>query len=529
MRYTVPIAAEKALELLDEPPLFVHYAPKGGINGFSTATRDRRRPDVLWLNDNAGGARPWANCGTRHCVHIASRAEESAGAFECGEDRSLVVLPHTVSLRRLVTAMEEAFAFYNAWSGDLLDILRRGGDWDELVEAGHRMLQNPMILYNRSMRILAYTVHDGSEDALWTDTVREGVARADSPSRSEDLLRFVTEVERHDAPFRFEGEGMSDPFWCAPVRVGENACGMVNVVEYHKPLSPGDQDLLRHFAEYVAIAMQCSQVSVPMPDNLPRQLMLDLLDGDIPSMDRLNTRLIAVDWAALSCFRSVCLRSELPFLTGEQWRSNYNQLMALSLNGLQAIIDRGEPCIALLLTAVAPDRFDRALEILRQFCAMNHLRAGISDVYMSLLDTPRYFRQAEVALEIGEQSMCFYEQARYGRMLRHLRRHPYLEDLMHPAIVTLLKQGEKEKKDYLQTLYVLISHGFNQVEAAGELGIHRMTLAYRLKRIQEMTGLRLSDPEQVFHVTISLKLLQSIDEEKRNPPRLERVMGDRPH
>ena len=529
MRYTVSMVTEKALELLDTEPLYMQLARQSDINGFSTFTKEQRRQDILWLNDNSGSVHPYASCAARHCFYIASRAEEASELPTCEEGRSLIILPHTVQLRRLVIVMEQCFAFYNTWSNVLLDIIRRGGDWYELIGEGHRIFGNPMVIFNRSMRIMAYTMEDGTTDALWRDTVQAGVVRVDTQCGSEDMMRLCSEVERHDAPFRFEGEGMSDPFWCAPVRVGENACGMVNVVEFHRPLSPGQQDLLRCFAEYVSIAMQCSQNGVSMPDNLPRQLMLDLLNGEIPSPDRLSTRLIAVDWAPLRCFRSVCLRSELPFLTGEQWRSNYNQLMALSLNGLQAIIDRGEPCIALLLTAVAPDRFDRALEILRQFCAMNHLRAGISDVYMSLLDTPRYFRQAEVALEMGERSVCFYEQARYGRMLRHLRRHPYLEDLMHPAIVTLLKQGEKEKKDYLQTLYILISHGFNQVEAAGELGIHRMTLAYRLKRIQEMTGLRLSDPEQVFHVTISLKLLQSIDEEKRNPPRLERVMGDRPH
>ena len=55
MRYTVPIVAERALSLLGVSPLYAHYAPDAAIFGFSTATRDRRRPDILWLNDNSGG------------------------------------------------------------------------------------------------------------------------------------------------------------------------------------------------------------------------------------------------------------------------------------------------------------------------------------------------------------------------------------------------------------------------------------------------------------------------------------------
>ena len=508
MRYTVAIAVEKALELLGVEPLQLQYAPKGDINGFSTATRERRRQDILWLNDNAGGARPYAACGARHCVHIASRAEEAAGPLACEPDRSLIVLPHTVQLRRLVTAMEQCFAIYNAWGDALLDIVCRDGDWYALLEEGHRILQNPMIIYNRSMRVLAYTTGDGTNDALWTDTVRAGAARVDSPNRSADLMRFLAEVERHDAPFCFEGVDMSEPFWSAPVRIGGKTRGMVNVVEFHGPLSAGGRDLLRFFSEFVAIRMQRTDVAALVPDAVPRQLMLDLIGGEITSRDRLDARLIAVDWTAQRHFRFACLRAGLPFLSGEQWQANYAQLATLGLNGLVAMVDRAEPGIGILLTAPSPDRFARAMDVIEQFCAMNHLRAGVSDVYDDLMETPRFFRQAEVALELEDGMVCLYEQARYGRLLRHLRRHAYREDLMHPAVAFLASQDEAEGTEYIRTLRALLSHAFNQLETAEALGIHRTTLAYRLRRVQELTGLQLDDPRQAFHTAVSLKLMR---------------------
>lgn len=514
MRYTVPIAVEKALEILGVEPLYLHYGEPCDINGFSTATRERRRQDILWLNDNSAGSRPYVACGARHCIYITSRAEEAGALPTCEPDRSLIVLPHTIPLRRLVMAMEQCFAFYNAWSDALLDIVRRGGDWFELIEEGHRVIGNPMIIYNRSMRILAYTVNDGTRDAIWSDTVKAGVARVDSPQRSEDLMQFIARVEQSDKPFSFRGEGMSEPFWSAPVRIGDRPCGMVNTVEFHHPLSPGERDLLRFFAEYVAVGMQRSNAAMLMPDALPRQFVLDLIEGNIPSHDRLNTRLIAVEWNALRCFRFICMRSSLPFLSGEQWRNIYNQLLSLGLNTPMAMLDRAEPAIGLLLTAPAPERFSRRLETLRQFCAMHNLRAGISDIYGDLLETPRFFRQAEVALELVDGDFCPYEQARYRRMLRHLRNHPRREDLMHPAVARIIARADKEGAEYLQTLHALINHAFNQVEAAEALGIHRTTLAYRLRRIQELTGLRLDDPGQVFHVAVSLKLLQDDERER---------------
>ncbi|MBQ6123170.1 MAG: helix-turn-helix domain-containing protein, partial [Clostridia bacterium] len=46
------------------------------------------------------------------------------------------------------------------------------------------------------------------------------------------------------------------------------------------------------------------------------------------------------------------------------------------------------------------------------------------------------------------------------------------------------------------------------METANALGIHRTTLAYRLRRAQELTGLDLTDAKQVFHVAVSLELME---------------------
>ena len=93
-------------------------------------------------------------------------------------------------------------------------------------------------------------------------------------------------------------------------------------------------------------------------------------------------------------------------------------------------------------------------------------------------------------------------------MLRHLRAHPYRDDLTHPAMSRLAEMDRTEGTDYIPTLRALIQHSFNQMETANVLGIHRTTLAYRLRRMQELTGLDLADARQVFHVAVSLKLME---------------------
>ena len=507
MRYTAAIVVEKVIKVLDIKPVAQQYAEENAVIGFSVSPRDFRKQDILYIQDNSGGAHPYRQGSVKHCLYIASRPEEQGELPRCDPDRSLIVLPHTVKLRSLVTALEACFAFYNQWNDRLLSLVRGGEDWNALLEEGHRVLQNPMIIYNRSMRILAYTAQDGTGESMWADTVREGMVRADSVQRSQDLMEFLAQVEKHDAPFRFQGPGMSVPFWSAPVQVDGMRRGMVNVVEHHRPLSPGDRDLLRFFSEFVAIKMRQTELTTPMPDAVPRQFMQDLLAGSFTSRDLLNARLIAVGWRAQSCFRFVSLHAGLPFLSGEQWRGAYDWIQSLGLNGLCCMIGQQELHIGLLLTAEHPEDFARAFELIGQFCGMNPLRAGISDAYGDLLDTPRFYRQAEIALALSDGPFCHYQRVRYARMLRHLRRHPYREDLMHPAVLRLKALDDAEGAAYVDTLRTFIGHTFNQLETAEALGIHRTTLAYRLRRIQDLTGLDLSDARQMFHVAVSLHLL----------------------
>ena len=507
MRFTVAIIMQKAFELLDDASLYEHYADEEAISGYTLGTRGKLKRDILCVWDNSSGTRPYATCGAQHCVYIASRGETIGKLPKCDAARSLVVLPQSLPLKQLMRAIEYSFSYYSNWSNELLDIVHRDGDWDELLEAGHRIFQNPMIIYNRSMRILAYTVQDGTEDSIWTDTVAAGAVRVETDQKSEDLMRFLHEVDERNAPFQFQGTGMTDPFWCAPVVVGGRHLGMVDVVEYHRPLSRGTQSLLQYYSEFVAIRMHRADYEAPVSDAVHRQFIRDLVSGSITSPDQLRTRLIAAELHPQSFFRFVIIHSSLPFLSQAQWLSYYDRLNALALSGMGCLLGQEQTHIGFLMTGASVENLNRYRNIIDQFCGMNSLRAGISEVYSDLLETPRYYRQSQIALDLMGGISCDYENVRYIRMIRYLRQHPYREDLLHPAILKLRAIDRAEGSVYIKTLRTLIKKQFNYMETAQELDIHRTTLAYRLRRINELTGLDLSDDRQMFHVAVSLRMM----------------------
>lgn len=508
MHFTVAILAEKALDLMNTEALSVHYAERSTINGVSTFPGEAKREDLLFLLDNSSGSHPYQRCQARHCIYIASASETEKGQLPvCEKDRSLIVLSPSVRSSRLKHALQKAFSFYNSWCENLLEIVQQGGNWFALVEEGHRILQNPIVIYSKSMRVLAYTANDGPDEPLWVDAVHTGVARVDSERQAADLLRFLSESEQHDLPFRYEGEGMNCPFYSAPIKIGNSLYGMVNTLEFRHPITAGFLDLQRTFAVYVSIQMKQMTVSGTGSENAPRQLLIDLLGGSISSKEHLETRLIAAGWHPMSVFCLVCFHSALPFLSLEQWRSTRERLEALFPNGICCLTGETTPHICMVISGSATVPPQAVLDRTKHFCQMNYLRAGVSETYYNLLDTPRYYWQAEAAIELETGLLCSYESLHFRHMVQQLKRYPFPQDLMLPAVTLLKKTDEETGTEYIRTLRELVLHTFNQTETASTLGIHRTTLVYRIKRMEELAEIRIEDGRQMLHAAISLELL----------------------
>ena len=71
----------------------------------------------------------------------------------------------------------------------------------------------------------------------------------------------------------------------------------------------------------------------------------------------------------------------------------------------------------------------------------------------------------------------------------------------------LLDARPDVRRERLETLRALLAHG-GVGEAAAALGVHRNTVAYRLRRIEAATGWRLADPELRLPLAVALGLVQ---------------------
>lgn len=75
---------------------------------------------------------------------------------------------------------------------------------------------------------------------------------------------------------------------------------------------------------------------------------------------------------------------------------------------------------------------------------------------------------------------------------------------VHPAVQTLLRSDQARKTSYVETLFSYLAHGQKPALTCAALHIHRNTLDYRLRRIEELTELDWGDGDLLFRIYFSL-------------------------
>jgi len=81
-----------------------------------------------------------------------------------------------------------------------------------------------------------------------------------------------------------------------------------------------------------------------------------------------------------------------------------------------------------------------------------------------------------------------------------------MENLFNETLFKLQEYDEKSSSNLLETLSLYFDENRNLGKAAEKMYIHRNTMKYRVKRIQEILNCDLKDEKTVFNITLCLKI-----------------------
>ena len=85
--------------------------------------------------------------------------------------------------------------------------------------------------------------------------------------------------------------------------------------------------------------------------------------------------------------------------------------------------------------------------------------------------------------------------------MKEISKHEMCQEFMEDKLNAFIEYDQKNESELLETLEVLVNN-----VTANALHLHRNTLIYRIKKIENQTGYDLSDPNSILEIALALRI-----------------------
>jgi DNA-binding PucR family transcriptional regulator len=148
------------------------------------------------------------------------------------------------------------------------------------------------------------------------------------------------------------------------------------------------------------------------------------------------------------------------------------------------------------------------MESLKELSLKLHFRVGISDIFQGFEPIPTCYKQAEYALQLTNlqayDSVLLYNNCALNHLQQGLESSTC--KCFYPIGLDILKQyDQKNHTDLLFTLKIYLENERNVIKTAELLFIHRNTLSYRIKKIQDLCRFNLENSKLRLRLLFSLQ------------------------
>lgn len=135
---------------------------------------------------------------------------------------------------------------------------------------------------------------------------------------------------------------------------------------------------------------------------------------------------------------------------------------------------------------------------------------GLSRACSDPMRMPAAWKDAHIALDVARQNrkavVIDFDEVGIAGLLMSIREGADFHEFASDTLGKLLKERSPQREVLLQTLRAFFSCNCSQQAAAKELRTHQKTVAYRLDKIERLTGLRFAEHEQRVLLYLALRM-----------------------
>lgn len=407
------------------------------------------------------------------------------------------------------------------------------GDLFALANAIAALLDAPITIEDRSNRVLAFSGRQDETDEGRIETVL-GLQVPERYSRVLTERGVFRDLYRSDQPVTVlpvtadDGSGASSlPRVAIAVRAGDEILGSIWVV-LREPLDAERTAALCESAKLVALHLLRVRAGADVERRLRADLVSTALEGGIGAREALarlglGDQPVALLALALVETRDDSLAAEAGLVSERQRLCDAFALHLSAVHPRSAAALVGSAAYGLVpVTGEGAEGEEWAVRVATDFLdrvgERTHAVAGVGPVARDVAELPQARACADRALRVLQESPGTQRVARLAdvyvaALILELRDLVAARgDRPSGAVARLIEYDDQHGTHLLETLWAWLQ-AFGDVNAAAvSVFVHPNTFRYRLRRLAEVGGIDLDDPEARFAALVQLRVLPCLPE-----------------
>lgn len=393
----------------------------------------------------------------------------------------------------------------------LMNLLFSGKGLQALTDSAAKILGNPVFVVDLQHKYLAISSGIFPENEF---ILKEN----ESPYIREEAIRYIRKnqidekVRKNKLPIYFYNDYARHGTLISAIHIDGIEVGHIMIQESEHKFREFDSEFLYHFSKLVSIELQKSSVFTDNKGIMYSYFLADLLKNPNANTPAIKKRLEAMGFHLKSDFYIMVLPASSYQASSLKLEVILQSIRSILIGSLYVIYENS---IIFLISKEKYQGFrEYELERLQDFLTVNHLKAGISNFFSSLEETPRFYKQALAAIKFSAYMndscvICYYRDYFIYQLLRSFEKEDKeIRYLIHPGLMRLYLYDQEKGTDFLKTLQQYLSCPGQPSCVAKNLHIHKNTLLYRMGKIKEITGCDFIAGEDFMNFNLSFKIME---------------------
>ena len=393
---------------------------------------------------------------------------------------------------------------------DLYHLLYSGHGLDDLILRAESFLHRPMSVLDASYSMIAVSplMH---KLPFGMEKSKEGsIFLSSQEVESLRRLQIEHQIYKNNQAFFIRTEDHPDTNWIfCGIRIQHVMTGYVALCLPDKAeASEHELRLITAFSDICAIEMQKHEFFVQKTGLQYETFLTELLEGRFNDVNIIETRLKLLNRRFGKFFCLAILYCPEPHNSDLFNKRQMASLRQVYPNAMSVVYKNN---IILLINQDTPVQLSPELtDPLEQFAERNHLKVSLSQPFADILKIRIFYHQALHTLELSDlqapDQTLFYSTDVLPEYLFSKCNYQELEVGIHYHIFQLQDYDKTYHTDFVETLRAYLDHDRNAAKTAEFLHIHRSTFFYRVKKIEELLEISISDSHLLFLYELSFTI-----------------------